>query len=227
MQLCDFEEFGKNLVGIGELYGKEISEYLANIYWKALEKYELEDVEKAFNTHVVNPDGGQFMPKPADIVKLIEGSGETKALEAWAKAEKTIRSVGSSQSVAFDDGLIHAVIEDMGGWERFCSGTEDELPFKAREFQKRYMGFVTKPPLRYPPYLPGWSERNNNAMGYVDFIKPPVLIGDREKAEKVKLNGGGAPLLVHDPYYPKSVSAEVKMLAANMCGYDLVQEGVK
>ena len=194
MQPNDIPKFTAMIAGIGELYGKVISEALTDIYWQALKRFELCDVQRAFQVHIDNPDCGQFFPKPADVVRFIEGSGETKALHAWAKVEKAISHIGSYQSIAFDDPLIHAALDDMGGWIKLCSTTIDEMPFRANEFQKRYMGFVNKPPERHPKYLCGITERDNGKDGYA--IKPPLLIGDPEKAEQVMLSGGSTDLQI-------------------------------
>lgn len=196
----DIPKFTAMIAGIGELYGKAISEALTDIYWQALKRFELSDVQQAFQSHINNPDCGQFFPKPADVVRFIEGCGETKALQAWAKVEKAICQVGSYQSIAFDDPLIHAVLEDMGGWTKLCSVTIDEMPNRANEFRKRYMGFVNKAPQRYPKYLCGITERENGKDGY--SIKPPLLIGDPQKAEQVFLTGGGTPLLTQQLSQP-------------------------
>jgi hypothetical protein len=188
MEQLDALKFSTLMVGIGELYSKTISVDLTNIYWLAMKKYELQDVQKAFNTHVNNPDGGQFFPKPADIVRIIEGSGETKALQAWAKVERAIIQIGRYQSVVFDDPLIHAVIDEMGGWIKLCAIKNDGLPFYANEFQKRYMGFVLKKPNIYPRYLCGIFEQENAKNGFE--CAAPVLIGDANKAVEVIHSGG-------------------------------------
>ncbi len=190
----DIPKFTAMIAGIGELYGKAISEALTDIYWQSLKRFELCDVRQAFQSHINNPDCGQFFPKPADVVRFIEGCGETKALQAWAKVEKAISRIGSYQSIAFDDPLIHAVLDDMGGWVKLCSVTVTEMPFRANEFQKRYMGFVNKPPQRHPKYLRGITERDNGKDGYP--IKPPLLIGDPQKAEQVMLSGGNTTLQI-------------------------------
>ncbi len=189
----DISKFTAVMAGVGELYGKPISALLTDIYWQTLKSYEFEDVQKAFQAHIVNPDCGQFFPKPADIVRFIEGSGETKSLQAWAKVEKAIVQIGSYQSVAFDDPLIHAVLEDMGGWVKLCSRNNTQMPFCANEFQKRYMGFVSKRPKRHPKYLLGVIECENSKNGYP--VEAPLLIGDPIKAEEVLKSGKEAPLL--------------------------------
>lgn len=194
MEKPDVTHFMELIASIGEIYGKPISVSLAELYWQSLKCFEFEDVKEALTAHIHNPDCGQFFPKPADIIRFIEGNGETKALTAWAMVEKAIHQIGRYQSIAFDDRLIHAVLEDMGGWIKLCSVTLNDLPFRANEFQKRYMGFLTKKPERYPSYLAGITETENAKNGFE--ISPPMLIGDPEKAEAVIKGGGGAPLLI-------------------------------
>ncbi len=196
--LCsDVSRFTTIMAGIGELYGKNISALLTDIYWRTLKGYEFEDVQKAFQAHIINPDCGQFFPKPSDIVRYIEGSGETKALLAWAKVEKAIVQIGSYQSVAFDDPLIHVVLEDMGGWVKLCSKNNSQMPFCANEFQKRYMDYVNKKPKRHPKYLLGIIEYENVKNGYA--IEAPLLIGDPGKAEEVIKSGKEAALFSQHP----------------------------
>lgn len=194
MQANDINKFTAWIATIGELYGKSISKQLADIYWKSLKAYEFDDVQKAFQTHINNPDSGQFFPKPADVVRFIEGTGESKALEAWAKVEKSVVQVGVYRSIAFDDPLIHAVIEDMGGWVKLCSMKIDQMPFIAGEFQKRYMGYCIRKPDRYPKYLFGFCELENSKNGFE--YDQPLLIGDAEMAREVVALGGGAPLQI-------------------------------
>jgi hypothetical protein len=194
MQEHDLGQFAGLLAELSELYGKCISSGLTEIYWKALQMFEWIDVKAAFEAHARNPDCGQFFPKPADIVRFIEGNGETRALKAWSIVEEAMRRVGIYQSVIFDDCLIHAVIEEMGGWAKLCSMTVEDLPFRAREFQKRYMAFVIKKPLRYPSTLYGLSALENTKNGYP--VELPLLIGNIEKAEQVMLSGNEAALNV-------------------------------
>lgn len=209
MEPSDKTEFMKILSAMSELYGKALSKLLIKIYWYALKSFELVGIRQAFDTHIRNPDGGQFFPKPADIIRLIEGGGETRALHAWASVARTIEQVGIYQTVVFDDPLIHAVLENMGGWIDLCSITNERLPFYAREFQKRYMGYVNKKPERYPKSLWGLFERDNAQNGYI--VAPPILIGNALKAKAVFQSGGGTPLLTQS--LEKSLSSEVLRLS--------------
>ena len=178
------------MMGVGTLYGKSINELVVELYWQALQRFDFADVKEALQACVANPDSGQFMPKPADVVRYLEGSSQTQALRAWSAVVEAIRRVGGGTSVVFDDFLIHAVISDMGGWIGLCRVMEEELPFRGNEFTKRYAGFVAHPPLAYPKQLTGFYEQQNCVNGQP--VDPLVFIGDREKAVLVHQGGSDA-----------------------------------
>lgn len=176
-------------------YGKDVSDFMLSVFWDSLKRFEFADVSHAFTLHAQNPDNGQWAPKVADIVKMIEGSTQTQGMQAWAKVQSAIGSVGKMKSVAFDDPLIHAVIAEMGGWYSLCCSLVEELPFKAREFEKRYQGYrVRREVPQFAPYLIGGHEADNRLNGYKTPAKP-VLIGDPARAALVMEKGSEQPAL--------------------------------
>jgi len=177
MSPTDKVKFGELMQGIGEYYGKQVTPMLIQIYWNGLHGYTFEDVTSAINAHVRNPDSGQFMPKIADVERHLHGNTGTRAMAAWVKVSQAIQEVGTYMTVKFDDQLIHAVINDMGGWPAIGQITNDDLPFRIREFEKRYQAYLQIPPARTPePVLLGVFERTNRVLGFNDS-KEPVLIG--------------------------------------------------
>lgn len=180
MQHTDLESFAAIIVGLGELYGRQFSTPAIQLYWEALKDFPLEDIQRAARAYLNNPDSGQFCPKPADLIRMLSGNSQTQALQAWAKVERAVRTVGAWQSVVFDDPIIHAVVRDMGGWIALCKVSVDELPFRAKEFENRYRGFVLDPPRDYPRSLVGQAEAMNAQQNQA--IAPPVVIGNVEKA---------------------------------------------
>ncbi len=78
MDDLDRNQFGSYLVSVGELYSKEISSSLIEIYWRIMRQFTLEAIKYAFNKHVLEPDEGRFFPKPAELVKIINARGEKK-----------------------------------------------------------------------------------------------------------------------------------------------------
>lgn len=187
MEDKDKQSFFNCLVGCAEVIGKELSKPAMILYWNSLKHIEIDVVVDAFNRHIVNPDSGQFMPKPADIIKLTSGSHLDSAMIAWTKVDKSIRCVGSHASIIFDDSIIMAVIQDMGGWTDLCSVTEDELPFKQNEFEKRYKAYRTTGIKQHPKKLIGSTEAYNLRNGYM--VPPPTLCGDPDEARLVYESG--------------------------------------
>lgn len=154
----DGGRFGEILLSIGEMYGKPISKFTVEMWFSDLKEYSIQQVWRAFQAHRKDPVQGKFMPKPADIVRHIDGLPDEKAIHAWAHVYKAISRVGSWGSVQFDDLAIHQAVETMGGWIKLCSMTIDELPFKQREFEKLYLGAVKNIDPSAPKFLAGTSE---------------------------------------------------------------------
>lgn len=191
MKATDIDQFAAVLVGVYTFYDREISRFAADIWWSALQKFDLPAVTEAFNRHVTNPDVGQFLPKPADIVRLLSGKTQDRALKAWTKVDKAVRQVGTWESVVFDDALIHRVLHEMGGWLAMSQKTDHEWPFVAREFETRYRSHAACREIpAYPPVLIGIAEGYNHAIG--SESGPPRLLGNRFEAERVMSGGGEA-----------------------------------
>lgn len=183
----DEKKFSELLKAVFTVYGKDYSLAMLDIWWAALERFSFADVSRALSAHVSNAGNGQFLPKPADVVRFIEGDAETKSLRAWSKVLASIKSIGCYKSVAFDDHAIHYAIEKMGGWHRFSLMQTDEEPFKAREFQKLYEAGIGSNDL--PSKLIGHSEAQNRSNGFEEHANDVVLIGDHDKARLILEHG--------------------------------------
>lgn len=191
--LSEIEEkkrFAALLTGLADYYKQEISRAVMALYWEGLKQFDFAAVEKACWAHTQNPDTGMWMPKIADIVKMVSGRTDDQAKIAWAKVDRAVRSVpGVGASVAFDDPIIHRVIADMGGWSMFGTKTEDEWPFVAKEFETRYRGFRMRGEVpAYPPRLIGSYEAANASSGQ-QTKQETYLIGQHSAAVAV-IKGG-------------------------------------
>jgi hypothetical protein len=194
MNQNDFEKFREGIQGVYSFYGKDVSDFALDVWWNALRAYDLAAVIDSFNRHLMNPDSGQWLPKPADIVKMFGGRTQDRALIAWAKVDRAVRSVGNYESVAFDDPLIHRVLHEMGGWIGLGQKTEDEWPFVAKEFENRYRGYAMRSEVPdYPPVLIGISEAHNSQNGLKTSL--PRLIGNAAVAESVMRGGAKVNLI--------------------------------
>lgn len=191
MKAADKPAFQRLMTDAMAFYRQDVSAFALSVWWQACERYEFEQVSKAITAHAMDPERGQFPPKPADIVRQLQGTNTDRSLIAWGKAYEAMQLVGSYSSVVFDDGVIHAVIEDMGGWPAVCATEYDELPFVQKRFCDTYRAYASRPSMAYPAKLIGRTERANGPKGY--RIDPPTLIGNEEAARLVLQNGSAGP----------------------------------
>lgn len=189
MNGSDQGNFAALIYGCGEYYGKKLSSGVVEIYWQGLKSHSYEEIQTAVNQHMADPDSGQYMPKIADLKRILTGGKHTNAMQAWTKVDRTIRSVGPWESVCFDDPIVHLAIQDMGGWIDICNTpTEKDLEFKMHEFQKRYQGYLIQGGAPdHPKRLVGSAEAYNSTEGHRTL--PPILIGNRELAQLVYEGG--------------------------------------
>lgn len=192
MREQDRADFYATMTGVLELYSKRASVELLEIYFNALETHELEDIRRAINLHAVDPDQGQYCPKPADIVRLLSGSKVTRAMQAWSKVARACGSIGRYQSVAFDDPIIHAVIEDMGGWIALCELDDRSFDIRSNEFVKRYQGYALQGGVSdFPSHLAGLVELD--CERHEAKLPLPRLIGNPEVAKQLFAIGRKEP----------------------------------
>jgi len=179
MEKADFEPFQRMLALVAEQYGKALSPELARLYFDGLSHLELDVVRAALNAHVRNTDVGQFMPKIADVIRAAEGGTEDAAFRALQKLDEAFRLVGAWESVAFDDPVTTAVVNDMGGWPEICARAAEEwAQFGTKEFVRRYRSYKARGDVNAAGYLPGYFERVNAASGMP--VTPPIKIGRKQ-----------------------------------------------
>ena len=198
MNKSDYRKFEESLAAAASLYGKEPpAGFVLRLCWDAFASYTIEEFLAGLSRHITNPDNGQFWPKPADIIRCIGGKTSDSSATAWAKVDKAVRTVGTYQTVAFDDPLIHAVLAQMGGWIALGNKTEDEWPFVQKDFESRYRGFATRQIVpEYPAVLRGTADVANDSNrsswrpGIAQYQSQPVLIGPPDAVNAVISNGG-------------------------------------
>jgi hypothetical protein len=201
MHDVDRTEFYAVWVALADLYGKTIQPKSAEIVFAVLRRYDIGTIKRAIAAHLADTESGQFMPKPADIIRQIEGGSDVRALNAWTKVDDAIRNVGSWASLVFDDPAIHCCVEDMGGWMQFASVTNDELPFLRNQFTKRYQGYITNPPTRWAKRLMG--------EGGTESVR---FIGLEENCREVMLGGDGGIKQISAPQGMAAILDDAKKL---------------
>ena len=159
------------------VYERRLDPAQAAMWFDALGDLSLDQVREGLRQHLRDPAHGQFPPKPADILRAITVSQDSLAMRAWDSLVRAIRRGGHTHDVVLPDAVAHAVVRDFGGWLAVCRWTEEELPYRQRDFSARYLGYRGQAPSDYPPILMGF--------GTYDQRPPPMLCGPREECERV------------------------------------------
>lgn len=161
----DKRAFFDLMMAAGEVYGREVTQPMAAIYFSALANVSIEQVQEAMMAHMQNPDSGQFFPKPADLIKQMTGTTkqqdaaiEDKAAIAWACIERDIRRIGSYGTLKLDDKQALATVKAMGGWQSICQTETSKMEWKRKEFIRMYETFERMPLDALPSSLPGLVE---------------------------------------------------------------------
>lgn len=156
MNSNDKSEFAEIWTAAFNMYNKSISHQTLSITFESLSQYDMTLIRKGLAQHIQSPETGQFCPKPADIIKQIEGTFAERAAMAWSLVEYGIRHVGAWSSIKFDDPVIHIVLERLGGWVVICKIKENELAFKQKDFINSYQHTLQRSlPYKTPSILKG------------------------------------------------------------------------
>lgn len=119
------------------------------------------------------------LPTPAEIREFClcmkEDQIQVRVLEAQNKIKKAISSVGTYNSVAFDDPLIHLIIRDIGGWVKLGQMNIDDFEnFMKWDFPKSYKAYASRKNAEIPTKFVGVGRDEENI----------VYIGNEDRAKK-------------------------------------------
>lgn len=179
MENNDKERFGKLLVTTAELFEKELSPPVINLYFTALKGYAIDQIENALAKTITLC---KFFPKPVEIIEFATG-GQGKIEDvAQIQADivvNTIRKIGTYRSVKFKDTITNAVVLNcFGGWIKICSELlEQNEQWFRKDFVKYYQAY-SRQNIRSNEVLTGYINAENESRGFISHMLEPVLIYD-------------------------------------------------
>lgn len=178
--------FASLMTSLADYYEKSLSKGVLALYWEGLRQYDYEAIERAAWAHTQLPDeAGRWMPKVSDLNKMLAGRTSDQGQIAWSKVDRAVRTVGPYADVAFDDPLVHRVIQEMGGWVHICNKDEKEWPFVAKEFVTRYQAYkMTGEIPDHVRYLTGLASSQNQHSGQYQKVEVRLL-GNVDKAREI------------------------------------------
>lgn len=171
-------------------YGKSASDFTLQVWWNACQNFDFEQVSKALSAHAADPDHGQFAPKVADVVRILQGTHTDRAMLAWGKVLEAMSAVGAYQDVVFDDAAIHASIADCGGWTKICRSDMSELSFLQHRFCQSHKAYTGRGAFDYPRVCNGDRSPDSEYLKRGLALPRPALVGDRDSAKRVYQSGG-------------------------------------
>lgn len=119
------------------------------------------------------------LPTPAEIREFCLGMKDdqiqVRILEAQNKIKKAIGSIGTYNSVAFDDPVIHLIIRDCGGWVKLGQMNIDDFEnFLKWDFPKSYKAYASRKNSEIPTRFVGIGRDEANI----------TYVGNKDKAQK-------------------------------------------
>jgi hypothetical protein len=144
MDQTDFERFIKAFAILCEVFEKEASQVLQAAYFKSLERFTIEEVEKSISNAV---RGSRFFPRPVELIEYIVGGPqktEDKAILQAQEVLEAVRRVGGYRSVKFADPITAAVIrQGFDGWSNLCRDmTENQCKWFVKDFSRLYQAYA-------------------------------------------------------------------------------------
>lgn len=205
----DGKEFTEIWRAVMDDYQRTVTPEGFRLAFAALQDYSLDDIRVAISRHMADSDKGAFCPRPADVIRWIDGTTEDRGSTAWVAVRKAMGSAGAYRSVIFDDPFIHCAIEALGGWPAVCHGKSDALPFLEKDFLRHYRAAVVQH-RAHPPVLYGLLERDNGDAR----DRVPMLLGPEEACRLVFETGREADRIAALEQHRARVAEQAQLVDA-------------
>lgn len=173
-------------------YRQPVSTFTLQVWLQACQPFTMEQVTKAMSAHATDPEHGQFAPKVADIIRILQGTHTDRAQLAWGKALEAMGRVGAYTDVVFDDPAIHACIEDLGGWPKVCRTETKELSYLQHRFCESHKAYTGRGTFDYPRRLSGDRSPDHEYEKKGLKLPRPALVGDADRCKAVYQGGNAA-----------------------------------
>lgn len=215
MTEADRKDFADLIAGVYAYHRTPVSPAIIGMYWNGCQRWSMEQVRKAIDQLTMDAEAGRFIPKIGDLTRVLEGTSTDRSQIAWGRALEAASDVGAYTDVAFDDAAIHAAIEDLGGWVKFCRSETKELGYLQHRFCESYRAYAGRGHFGYPAVLIG--DRSPDAMFAKRGLRPPTprLIGNQVRAQLVIQNGGESKSSIGDSSVASLANQAVARLIDN------------
>jgi hypothetical protein len=138
MNAGDRVKFLEVVIGFAELKGKQLSAQALELYWRALQHWDLQDFMDAAAALIRT---STYMPLPKDFEDLRKAGRPTSG-EAWARAVDNCGSchsaLGYTNGGSCGDPFVDRVVRAIGGYKAIAMCDSDKLHFLERRFAEHF-----------------------------------------------------------------------------------------
>ena len=139
----------QTLLGVYAFYDKELSEFAVRIWIDVLGGHSDDAIDAAFMHHLKDTGAGRFCPKPADILRHLNGDADSAAVLAWADVLECVRYGG--RGAAKIEGAARSAVDSIGGFSAIGRSEESDLGFIQKRFCDAFKAYRARDAL--PPVL--------------------------------------------------------------------------
>lgn len=201
MGISEKSEFMHYMKAVLRFYQEEASAAVLDVWWNICEPYSMKQVRAAITAYTASASGGLFAPNPIDIATSLQEVKSDAATQAWRKVVGAVQHVGAYKDIRFDDGLIHLVIQGLGGWPALCKTVRAERASFERRFCESYRAYCVCQQesvdgknckewlLRYPSFLIGDRKPDAFYKKHNLRVPAPVDIGELRGCAYVERTG--------------------------------------
>jgi hypothetical protein len=176
------DEFGRIVAFIEGAWGGEMAAKQRDAYWLILRESSAAAV-MAEAVRLARSSRSRYgIPKPGE---LLGADDETPALLAWITLVSAIERHGHYDSVSFEDGVLAACVDALGGWMVVSSwplSDETDVRFQRRDFERLYSALARRGAVG-PEKFVGKLEQEN-AGRFTEYVPGPARIAALGKDEK-------------------------------------------
>jgi hypothetical protein len=175
MKDTERKDFKEMLFACAEVFGLTLSMPYVRLFWAALSGFQLDEVRKAIETHLVT---GLRMPVPAALINIIRGgSPEEHAIMAWPKALRLLGEYMDDRKTLLPDRAAAMAAADLA---RALNWDGGEAKYQAAFFKAQYEKYYSMGHGDLPGVYEGKRIHDEHLEGYrrqkpviFDYLWPP------------------------------------------------------
>lgn len=183
-------EFGKVIDFLEGAWGATMAGKQRDAYWLLLREADAASV-MANAIRLARSSRARYgVPKPGE---LLGADDEAPALLAWHSLLRAIEQHGHYDSVEFEDRVLAACVETLGGWmvvSAWPMADERELRFQQRDFERLYTALAARGAVGPEKFVGSFEAHNAGRWNVPETVYIPAATGEAKALPPLSLPPG-------------------------------------